>query len=254
MADVKKRNSINEDDEDKRPSATELVETLAQLQLTNKNEGKVLYLQGVKNNWCWRSMCFANQNFRAYYTLQLFNTRLNLTKKVMAKIVDEGCVPRRFFKKVTTVASLGCGPGSDICGLKSFLTETFPYSSRCKQPPSCTGYDSELGWMRYLLQLGLQFESREINESFFNNMEKVDVILMSFSCYEISREFLRDKDGKCSLWKTVSQKAKFVLNIDNAASKARDALPSEKEGFKHFTLNDDLGNKAIAHFKFAVDN
>ena len=254
MAEVKKRNSINEDDEDKRPNATELVETLAQLQLTNKNEGKVLYLQGVKNNWCWRSMCFANQNFRAYYTLQLFNTRLNLTKKAMDKIVNEGCVPRRFFKKVTTVASLGCGPGSDICGLKSFLTETFPYSSRFKQPPSCTGYDSEFGWMRYLLQLGLQFESREINDSFFNNMEKVDVILMSFSCYEISREFLRDKDGKCSLWKTVSQKAKFVLNIDNAASKARDALPSEKEGFEHFTLNDDLGNKAIVHFKFAVDN
>ncbi|XP_068713522.1 uncharacterized protein [Montipora capricornis] len=249
MAIVKKKNMIIEDEE-KHPSATELIETIAELQLTNKSEGKILYIQGVKNAWSWRSMCFANQNFKAYYTLQLFNARLSLTKKAIEKVVDEGYVPLWFFKKLTTVASLGCGPGSDLCGLKAFLAESFPYSSRWKQPPTYTGYDAEMGWMKYLLELGFQFENREVNESFFNNMDKVDVILMSYCCNEISREFLRDRNGNCTLWKAVAQKAKFVLSIEHADSKVKGVLPSEKDGFEHFTLNDVLGNKAIVHFKF----
>lgn len=251
MACVRKRRMIIEEQENS-ASPTEVIKTFAESQLTNDGEGKVLYVQGIKNNWTWRSMCYASQNFRAYYTLQLFNTRVNVTKKAIQKAIDEGYVARGFFKNVSTAASLGCGPGSDLCGLKAFLSESFPFSSRGKQSPRCIGYDSELGWMSYLLRLGFDFESLEINEPFFICMESVDVILMSYCAKEICREFPRDDYGNCSLWKAISQKAKFVLIIDSDRS-MDDVLPSEKDGFEHFTLNDIQGNKAFVYCKFAAD-
>lgn len=253
MACVRKRRMIIEE-QDARPSATDLevIATFATSQLNNPAEGKVLYVQGIKNNGNWRSMCYASQNFRAYYTLQLYNARVNLTKKALEKAVEESYVPRRFFKNVKSVASLGCGAGSDLCGFKTFLAESFPFSSRGKQAPHFTGYDMELGWMNYLLNLGFDFESLEIDESFLNNMNGVDVILMSYCTKELCREFPRDAFGECALWKAISQKAKFVLIIDNENSFAND-FPSEKEDFEHFTLNDILGNKAVVYCKFTAD-
>lgn len=252
MACVRKRRMIIEEQEN-RPSAIEVITAFADSQLNNPGEGKVLYVQGVKNNWSWRSMCYASQNFKAYYTLQLFNARVNLTKKALEKTIEEGYVPRGFFKNAKAVASLGCGPGSDLCGFKTFLAESFPYSSRGKQAPHCTGYDAELGWMNYLLKLGFDFESLEINDSSLNDMEKVDVILMSYCAKELCREFPHDEHGNCTLWKAISQKAKFVLVIDNEGI-VEDIFPSEKEGFEHFTLNDILGNKAVVYCKFAADD
>lgn len=251
MACVRRRHKIIEEEQENRPSAAEVVATFAESQLNNPGEGKVLYIQGIKNNWNWRSMCYASQNFRAYYTLQLFNARLNLTKRALEKAVEEEYVTRSFFKTIKTVASLGCGSGSDLCGFKTFLAEVFPFSSRGKVSPRMTGYDMELGWMNYLLNLGFDFENLEITETFLNEMRKVDVILMSYCAREICREFPQSENGDSKLWKAISGKAKFVLIIDHEKSSA-DNLPCDKENFERFTLNDILGNKAVVYCKFTA--
>lgn len=250
MACVRKRRMIIEEQEN-RPSATEVIATFAESQLTNPGEGKVLYDQGVKNNWSWRSMCYASQNFRAYHTIKLYNARVNLTKKAIEKAVEESYVPLRFFKNVKTVASLGCGAGADLCGFKTFLAESFPYSSRGTQLPQFIGYDMELGWMNYLLNLGFDFDNQEINKSFLKDMKKVDVILMSYCAKELCREFPLGEDGDCTLWKAISEKAKFVLTIDHEKSLENDS-PSEKDDFEHFTLKDTLENKAVVYCKFTA--
>lgn len=248
----KKVKDVIQDDQENLPSASEVINTLAELQLTNAAEGKVLYIQGTKNNYSWRPMCYASQNFRAYYTLQLFNARVNLTAKAIEKAIEEGCVPQRFFKTVKTVASLGCGPGSDLCGFKTFLSETFPFSSRGRQSPQFTGYDVELGWMHYLHNLGFDFENVEINRRFLSEMRKVDVILMSYCAKELCRAIPVGKNDE-TLWKAISQKAKFVLVIDNEKILSND-FPSEKEQYKQFTLNDVLGNKAVVYCHFSADD
>lgn len=153
MVIVKKKNMIIEDEE-KFLSVIEFIEIIVEFQLINKSEGKILYIQGVKNVWSWRLMCFVNQNFKVYYMLQLFNVWLSLIKKVMEKVVDEGYVFLWFFKKVIIVVSLGCGFGLDFCGLKVFLVELFFYSLRWKQLLIYMGYDVEMGWMKYLFELG----------------------------------------------------------------------------------------------------
>lgn len=244
MAQVFNRRKVRAvtEDQENRPSASEVIKTLAELQLTNPGEGKVLYIQGTKNNWSWRPMCYASQNFRAYYTLQLFNARVNLTTKAIEKAIEEGHVPQRFFKTVKSIASLGCGPGSDLCGVKTFLSEAFPFSSRGKQAPQFIGYDVELGWMHYLHSLGFDFENVEINRTFVNDVKEFDVILMSFCAKELCCGLSSGKNDE-TLWKAISQKAKFVLVIDN--EKMSNDFPSEKEQYKQFNLNDILGNKIV---------
>lgn len=252
MAQFRKKVRAVIQDQENRPSAPEVIKTLAELQLTNPAEGKVLYIQGTKNNYCWRPMCYASQNFRAYYTLQLFNARVNLTAKAIEKAIEEGYVPRRFFKTVKNVASLGCGPGSDLCGFKTFLSDAFPFSSRGKQSLQFIGYDAELGWMHYLHNLGFDFENVEINKAFVSEMRKVDVMLMSYCAKELCREFPVGKNDE-TLWKSISQKAKFVLVIDNEKSLPND-FPSEKEQYKQFTLNDVLGNKTVVYCHFTAED
>lgn len=243
---------IIKEDQENRPSASEVIKQLVELQLTNPPEGKVLYIQGTKNNWTWRPMCYASQNFRAYYTLQLFNARVNLTTKALEKVIEEGHVPQRFFKTIKTVASLGCGPGSDLCGFKTFLSEVFPFSSRERQAPHFIGYDMELGWLHYSHNLGFDFESVEINKAFVHGMKKVDVILMSYCARELCREFPGGKKDE-TLWKAISQKAKFVLVIDDEKSLSN-ILPSEKEQYKYFSLNDILGNKAVVYYHYTAED
>lgn len=250
MAQVRRNVRAEKDDQENRPSASEVIKTLAELQLTNKGEGKVLFIQGTKNNWSWRPMCYASQNFRAYYTLQLFNARVNLTTKAIEKAIEEGYVPQRFFKTVKSVASLGCGPGSDLCGVKTFLSEAFPFSSRGKQA-QFIGYDLELGWMHYLHNLGFDFENVEINRTFVTDMKKVDVILMSFCAKELCCGLSSGKNDE-TLWKAISQKAKFVLVVDN--EKMSIDFPSEKDQYKQFTLNDILGNKIVVYCYYSADD
>lgn len=250
MACVRKKQMIIETKEqENKPSGAEVIATLADAQLNNPGEGKVLYIQGVKNNWNWRSMCYASQNFRAYYTMQLFDARVNLTKRALAKVMEEGFVPRNYFKSIKTVASFGCGPGCDLYGFKAFLGEAFPFSSRGKLSPRMTGYDVELGWMNYLLSLGFDFEHLEVNEAFLNEFSEADVILMSFCTKEILREF--SSRGSSKFWKLLTEKAKLLLIIDNAKS-STDDFPSEKEEFERFYLNDILGNKAVVYSKFTA--
>ena len=250
MAQVRRKvRAVTEEDQGNRPSAAEVIKTLAELQLTNHGEGKVLYIQGTKNNWSWRPICYASQNFRAYYTLQLFNARVKLTTKAIEKAIDEGYVPQRFFKTVKTVTSLGCGPGSDLCGVKTFLSEAFPFSSRGKQSPQFIGYDVELGWMHYLRNLGFDFENVEINRKFVTDMKKVDVMLMSFCAKELCCGLASGEKDE-TLWKAISQKAKFVLVIDN--EKMSIDFPSEKEQYKQFTLNDILGNKIVVYCYYSA--
>lgn len=238
-------------DQENLPSAAEVIKALSELQLTNPSEGKVMFIQGTKNNWNWRPMCYASQNFRAYYTLKLFNARVNLTTKAIETIVEEGHVPQKFFKTVKSVVSLGCGPGSDLSGFKSFLSETFPFSSRGRQSPQFIGYDRELGWMHYVHNLGFEFESVEINRTFLNDMKKVDVMLISYSAKELCREFTGGKNDE-TFWKAISQKAKFVLVIDDEKCLSNADLPLDKEQYKHFTLN-VLGNKAVVYCHFTAD-
>ena len=228
-------------------NVNDTVATFARSQLKNTGEGKVLYQQGIKNDWNWRPMCYASQNFRAYYTLQLFNARSALILEAIHKAIEEDYVTRRFFKTVETAVSLGCGPGSDLSALKTFLAETFPYSSSKRSSPHFVGYDVELGWMPYLLNLGFDFESVEVNKDFLHNMKKVDVILMSYCTKELCRDFA-DGDEQSSLWKVLKEKARFVVVMDAAESSQ---FPPDKE-YKQFTLTDILGNNATIYCSYAA--
>lgn len=247
----KAKHGRSQEDQGKLPSASELIKALSELQLTNPGEGKVLYAQGIKNNGNWRPMCYASQNFRAYYTLQLFNARVSLTTKAIEKAIEEDHVPQRFFKSVKTVVSLGCGPGSDLRGFKTFLSEAFPFSSRGKKSPQFIGYDRELGWMHYVQSLGFEFESVEINKTFINDMDKVDVMLISYSAKEIFREFNRGKNDE-TFWKAISKKAKFVLVVDDEKC-SYDDLPTDDEEYEYFALDDEPGNKAVVYCHFTAE-
>ena len=242
----------SQEDQENLPGTSEIIKALSEQQLTNPGEGKVLYIQGIKNNGNWRPMCYASQNFRAYYTLQLFNARVSLTKKAIEKAIEQEYVPQRFFKSVKTVLSLGCGPGSDLHGFKTFLSEAFPFSSRGKKSPQFIGYDRELGWMHYVQSLGFEFESVEINKTLINDMNKVDVMLISYSAKKLFRDFNREKNDE-TFWKAISKKAKFVLVIDDEKC-LYDDLPTDDEDYEYFTWGNEQGEtEAVVYCHFTAE-
>lgn len=213
---------------------------LAQTQLKNPAEGKILFSSGVKNNWKWRPMCCSNQNFRAYFTIELYRVRADLVSKALTTAVEERFVKRKFFKNLDMVVSLGCGAGAELYGLKGYLHEAFPFSSRRRNLPNFIGYDTELGWMPYVEDMGFEFcelRNSKISKKLLEDMDPVDVILIPLSLKRTQQT--DDSLGEINILDIVIKKAKFVMFFDVDDGSHSTALAVK--GFRHFTVTDLLG-------------
>lgn len=241
-------------------------------QLRNVNEGKVLYNSGAKRGFRWRSICFKNQNFRAYYAMKIFPARFNIVRKALENAVDESMLTATFLKSVKKVLSFGCGPGMELYAVKSFIADYFPHRIQNYTRitgPHFIGYDIELGWLLYLDQLGLDFHCQDINEHFISNLPDVgtntpvpsggrsdgsprfrrrlpvnlpcvdsmpaDVIIMSH--FAVASSFFK-KNGN---WDVILKKAKFIMVVDVRDAEMHETLT--EKGFSHFQYKDILENE-----------
>ena len=238
-------------------------------QLRNLNEGKVLYNSGAKRGFRWRSICFKNQNFRAYYAMKIFPARFNIMRKALDHAVDESMLTATFLKSIKKVLSFGCGPGVELYAAKSFMAEIFPHRIQNYTRitgPHFIGYDIELGWLLYLDQLGLDFHCQDINESFIASLPDAgvhaplqsgghnedaprfrrrlpvnipsvdsipaDIIIMSH--FAVASSFFKENKN----WDVILKKAKFIMVVDVKDVEMHELLT--KRGFSHFHYKDIL--------------
>ena len=212
---------------------------LVRAQLRNPEEGKSIFEFGLKNRCKWRPMCYKNQNFRAYFTMQTYCGRANVMAKALEVSLKERIVRRSFLKNVGTVVSFGCGPGSELYGFREYLLETFPYSTRHRDRTRFFGYDTELGWMHYIEEMGFQFFELKNSitcQKLLEDMAAADVILIPFSLRQT--EHLNEGLDILSM---VMKKAKVVMILDVDECLSNKTL--EANGFRHFTVTDPLGTK-----------
>ena len=219
---------------------------LAKTQLKNFGEGKTMFKYGLINKWKWRPMCYKNQNFRAYFTIQMYCVRADVMSKALAMAVRERMVEQNFFRGLETVVSFGCGPGAELHGFREYLLEAFPYSSRrWSDRTRFIGYDTELGWMHYIEAMGWQFfelRNAKLVRQILESMAPVDVILIPFSLKQTQE--LGDTQ-ELNILGTVTSKARVVMVLD-----VDDCLPNKvliAEGYRHFTVTDLLGTKVHVH-------
>ncbi|XP_032219848.2 uncharacterized protein LOC116603031 [Nematostella vectensis] len=206
--------------------------------LKNVGEGKILYNSGVKNKYHWRSMCYASQNFRAYYALETFPARQELIAEAFRTAKERDFVPRDYFKGINKVASFGCGPGSDLWGFKEFLKGEFAYSiSRGNKLPRFTGFDSELGWMPFVEALDFEFSCKEIDVGFLREMLPQDVIIMSYFI-KPARVMHRPPDEAREFWEELEKKANLIMVVNEHDPELHTVLT--KRGYDAFQLQDEL--------------
>lgn len=243
-------------------------------QLRNLNEGKVLYYSGAKHGFRWRSMCYKNQNFRAYYAMKTFPARFNIVRRALENAVDESMLTATFLRSIKKVLSFGCGPGMELYAMKCFLAENFPHRvqnySRITGP-HFIGYDIELGWLLYLDQLGLDFHCQDINEDFITSLPDTgsNIPAVSGDQFNESPRFRRrllatipsvDVDSipadvivmshlavassffkKSNSWDAILKKAKFIMVVDVREAELQETLV--EKGFSHFQFKDLLDSE-----------
>lgn len=213
--------------------------------LKNKCEGKVLFKSGVKNEW--RPICFASQNFRAYYALELFGVRSELVCNAFKTAMEKEIVGVDSFRDITKIASIGCGHGAEMWGFKIFCEETLPFSSNCsntkRKSPRFVGYDCELGWMPFIEALDFEFVHKEITVESLKDMMPTDVILLSYFA-----KFARintSSEKNTEFWDELEKKGNFIMVIE--APDERLHLLLKSRGYNMFTLNDKQGNECHIH-------
>jgi hypothetical protein len=228
---------------------------IAEYFLKNTCEGKILYKSGVKNNLQWRSICYASQNFRAYYALELFGLRSELACQAFKTAVEKDIFNKELFKDITKVASLGCGPGAEMWGFKNFCEEILPYSSNSsssngrKRPPRFTGYDSELGWMPFVESLDFEFVNKEIDVDVLRSMLPMDVIIMSYFA-KSARVNIDSPEINC-FWDELEKKANVILVVEMVDERLYKLL--QDRGYSAFTIYDKMGNEAQVHCLHKTD-
>lgn len=215
---------------------------IAEYFLKNHGEGKVLFNSGVKNNFQWRSICYASQNFRAYYALELFSVRSELVCKAFKMAVENEIISLDKFRDITKVASIGCGPGAEMWGFKVFCDEMLPFSSNCsntnRKPPRFVGYDSELGWMPFVEALDFEFVNKEITYESLRDMMPTEIIILS---YFVKFARLNDHEKATEFWEELEKKANFIMVLENPDALLQRLLKSR--GYSAFTLNDTQGKE-----------
>lgn len=226
---------------------------IAEYFLKNTGEGKILYKSGVKNNYQWRSMCYASQNFRAYYALELFGLRSELSCQAFKTATEKGIFSKENFKDITRVTSLGCGPGAEMWGFKIFCDEMLPYSSNCsngkKKPPRFMGYDSELGWMPFVESLDFEFINKELDATVLRNMMPTDVIIMSY--FAKAAKINIDSLEVIGFWDELERKGNVIVVIEMVDEKLHQIL--QQRGYSSFVIFDKIGNQAQVHCLHQTD-
>lgn len=220
---------------------------IAEYFLKNKCEGKVLFKSGVKNNFEWRPMCYASQNFRAYYAMELFGIRSELAYSAFKTAVEKHFADESSFRDITKIASLGCGPGAEMWGFKIFCEETLPFSSNMsnsrRKPPRFVGYDSELGWMPFVEALDFEFVHKEITAEYLKEMMPTDVIILSYFAKLARVNTISEKNA--AFWDEMEKKGNFIMVIETPDEKLHSLLKSR--GYGMFVLNDKRGNQCQVH-------
>lgn len=220
---------------------------IAEYILKNKGEGKVLYNSGVKNNFQWRPICYASQNFRAYYALEMFGVRSELVCNAFKTAVEKGIVSMDVFRDITKVASVGCGPGAEMWGFKIFCEEMMPFSSNCsnitRQSPRFVGFDSELGWMPFVEALDFEFVNKEITLESLRGMLPTDVIILSYFA-KFARVNLNN-ERNTEFWEELEKKGNFIIVLDAPDETLHFLLKSR--GYNVFTLTDKHGQDCQVH-------
>lgn len=240
---VKTTRTLKIEDEKTLQRFTEIAEYF----LKNRCEGKVLYKSGLKNNFEWRPMCYASQNFRAYYAIELFGIRSELTYNAFKTAVDRELVDVSLFRDITKIASIGCGPGAEMWGFKIFCEELLPFSSNTsnstRKPPRFVGYDCELGWMPFVESLDFEFVNKEVTAQSLKDMMPTDVILLSYFAKIARVNILSEKTS--AFWDEIEKKGNFIMVIETPDEKLHSLL--ESRGYSMFVLNDKHAKQCQIH-------
>ena len=169
-------------------------------------EGKKRYSGQTykENGLLWKPEDYSHKGFRAIYSQRLFHARSDMVFNVLKFCESREYLPNFFLDpqgmpKTLTVASFGCGPGSDLAGFEASYDsmklcrlkwlesqpageveaqlESIREKSRLE---SATGYDREPGWRLYMETLGYSFQEQFIDEKFLQEIPPVDVAIL---CY-----------------------------------------------------------------------
>lgn len=182
--------------------------------------------------------------FRGYWCKELFVVQAEMVKGAFKVVTDKQFVSKSFFKCVKSVATFGCGPGSDLIGFLAFLEE-LPHENQPSSTPVLLGIDAEEGWKEYVEEAGCKFECSRVDTQYLKDMPKHDIIIMC--CFASHMGLHQCQEGERNNLDIIAEKCKFLMVLDfddpplDAALKERQVfyhnLPGECAIFPGYALN-----------------
>ena len=261
-------------------------EILTNIGYVKEREGQDRFHRFRENGYKWFEDDYEHEGFQAVYCRRLFVTRAEMICCVLSAFETKTLLPNLLYDTINlksrclSVASFGCGPGSDLVGFEAFYSNLkiryiqslqakkvsmnesrYSEELKCIQEAkvdSITGYDSAAGWTRYLEVLDYSFQHQVIDCQFVAQMEPVDVLILSYFAHNAyfstpldPPQNLITMDGyiidTIRNWDIVMQKSKLIIVLDTKVCKNKLFSLLTKRGFGGIPeIYDDCGREVTA--------
>ena len=262
--------------------------------LADLQEGKRRFTKFVENGHKWTKDDYEHNGFRAEYCERLFVIRAGLVIKVLSYCQRNMCFPDLLINssgrpRSLKVASFGCGPSGELAGLETYFSHLKvqrkemiqadhkankisqeEYSSLITSIQSAkletvTGYDSSTGWRKYSESLGYSFVHQCIDQKFVEEMEPLDVLIMSYFAHNAdfskpivpSRHVRNHHTGTTDYmrkWDILQQKVKMIIVIDISSTSKETLEALNSRNFVCINgVTDDKGRDVIARIWYRRD-
>ena len=240
-------------------------EVIQRVTLADLQEGKLRFKRFADNGFKWNQEDYDHNGFRAVYCEKLFLTRAEIVYDVLFIYEHHRWLPHLLFDftgrpRLLKVASLGCGPAGELAGLEAYFSDLkvrhieelqanmnmmshtrylhILQSIQGARLESVTGYDGAEGWRVYSESLGYSFAHQMIDQKFVENMEPVDILILSYFAHNAGfsepikpHQYMFEINDFKRNWDVLQEKTRMIILIDTSASSRQTLEQLNTRGF-----------------------